>query len=75
VKEKYGIDWVDLYGGEITILPHSYVVEMLQVIRQHYTGTISVITNFVKPSPMFFGDKILFKQPDYRTAVSYDSYI
>lgn len=72
IDKLHGIDWVDLYGGEITVLPYDYTKELLSTIRAHYQGTVSVITNFVKPTPMFVGSNRLFEEPHYRTAVSYD---
>ena len=39
------ITHVDLYGGELTILPEPYVLAMIEVIRDFYEGPISVITN------------------------------
>lgn len=72
IDALHGIDWIDLYGGEITVLPYDYTQELLKTIRAHYSGTISVITNFVKPAPMFVGPNKLFDESNYRTAVSYD---
>lgn len=39
------ITQVDLYGGELTLLPESYVLTLLDVIHEFYQGSISVITN------------------------------
>lgn len=39
------ITHIDLYGGELTLLPELYMVQLFDVIHEFYTGSISVITN------------------------------
>ena len=43
------ITHVDLYGGEVTVLPDKYVDEMLRIIRNHFDGKINVVTNLSRP--------------------------
>lgn len=43
------ITHVDLYGGEVTVLPQSYIDGMLNVIKTYCGGKINVITNLSRP--------------------------
>lgn len=63
------ITWIDLYGGELSLLDNNYITELLNIIRKYYKGTISAITNFVKPQ-MFVNGSL--SGTGIRTAVSYD---
>lgn len=40
------IEAIELYGGEITLLSDEYVADLKAVVREFYTGPISVVTNF-----------------------------
>lgn len=59
------INWVDLYGGEIGALKKDYFYDMKNIIRNHYSGKINVITNFSMLHEGFFED-------DFYLSVSYD---
>jgi organic radical activating enzyme len=65
VKARSEISWVDLYGGEIGVLPDDYYYELKSVIRKHYQGSINIITNFSMMSDRFF-------EEDVSLSVSYD---
>lgn len=43
------ITHVDLYGGEVTVLPDVYIQGLLNIIRQYYDGKINVVTNLSRP--------------------------
>ena len=59
------IDWIDLYGGEIAVLPDEYLDGMIAVIRKHYTGLINIVTNFSTMNDRLFADDVVL-------SVSYD---
>jgi MoaA/NifB/PqqE/SkfB family radical SAM enzyme len=59
------INWIDLYGGEIGTLKKDYFYDMKNIIRNHYSGKINVITNFSMLHKGFFED-------DFYLSVSYD---
>ena len=40
------IEHIDLYGGEIGALKKQYYYDLKDVIRNHYSGTININTNF-----------------------------
>lgn len=60
------IGHVDMYGGEVSILPEAYYREAIAVIRRYHTGTINVVTNFLRPSHH------LWEDPNTTVSVSYD---
>lgn len=45
VSKHETITHVDLYGGELTLLPDQYMVDTIDTIRKYFSGSISVITN------------------------------
>ncbi|MBL7557230.1 MAG: radical SAM protein [Bdellovibrionaceae bacterium] len=47
------ISHIDLYGGEIGILPSSYLDQIKKIMRYFYQGPISVITNLKVINPFF----------------------
>lgn len=53
----YYIEHVDLYGGEIALLPEDYLNEMHELITQD-KGTVGVITNLSKINPYFLRDDV-----------------
>ena len=59
------IDHIDLYGGEIGALKRSYYDQIIEVIRNWYTGPININTNFSKLDDRFFDDGVTL-------SVSYD---
>lgn len=59
------IDHVDLYGGEISVLPVEYQMGLLEVIRRYYSGTINLNTNYTRISP-------IVECPGVVTSVSFD---
>lgn len=65
VAAEYTIDTVDLYGGEIELLPVSYYNELIRTVRQVYTGNINVITNLYMHAPHIMQDNMTL-------SVSYD---
>ena len=59
------IDNIDLYGGEVGLIPADKWDEMKAIIRKHYAGKINVITNLSRIHPGFLAD-------DIELSVSYD---
>ncbi len=59
------IDHIDLYGGEIGILPQSYLTEIQDVIKYFYTDPISIISNLKVVNPYF-------RSPNIDLSVSWD---
>jgi MoaA/NifB/PqqE/SkfB family radical SAM enzyme len=52
INDYQPIEMVDLYGGEIGLLDHGYLLEMDALIKQ-YTDDINIITNLYKIHPYF----------------------
>lgn len=64
ISKHKAITHIDLYGGEIGILPIKYLLELDQVLRA-YTQSINIITNLRLINPYFLRD-------DITISVSYD---
>jgi sulfatase maturation enzyme AslB (radical SAM superfamily) len=60
------IKYVDIYGGEITLVPEDEVLELLSIVRMFYRGKLNLITNFTKITEYFYRD-------DLEISVSWDS--
>lgn len=65
VRKHSDISWIDLYGGEIGALKKDYFYGLRDVIRNHYTDKINIITNFSMLHSGFF-------EKDFSLSVSYD---
>jgi sulfatase maturation enzyme AslB (radical SAM superfamily) len=65
ISDNTTIDHIDLYGGEIGVLPIPYFYEMKQVIRKYYDKPINIISNLYRV-PHFLLDE------DITLSVSYD---
>lgn len=65
ISQNVEITYVDLYGGEIGLIPVDYLDELYKVIRKYYGGIINVITNFTVINQFFYYDGI-------QISVSYD---
>lgn len=65
LAELPSVSAVELYGGEISLLPEDYIHKLRSVVRRHYRGPISVITNLFQV-PGWFLDE------DIELSVSYD---
>ena len=48
---NYTISSVDLYGGEVELLPATYYNDLIHIIRQRYDGNINVVTNLYMQAP------------------------
>ena len=59
------ITHVDLYGGEIGLLPDDYLNELIDKIKDKYNPSISIITNLSAIRKVFL-------RPDIDLSVSYD---
>lgn len=59
------ITHIDLYGGEIGLLPLSYLKELEFILAPFYNGKINVITNFSNIHKFFYQDNV-------EITVSYD---
>jgi len=64
VSQYRKIEHIDLYGGEIGILPVSYLLKLDQILRK-YTNSINIITNLRFINPYFLRN-------DISVSVSYD---
>ena len=42
------ITHIDLYGGELLLLPESYIIDLLSVLEK-FTDNINIITNLSRP--------------------------
>lgn len=67
ISQHTTIDHVDLYGGEVGLLPELYFYELKRTIQQYYKSRINVVTNLAR-IPKFFLDD------DITLSVSYDFY-
>ena len=68
VYNKYKIRFIELYGGEITVLDDDYLHTLLKICEK-YTPTVEIVTNFVKPNKWLFD---VYKTKDYRLGTSWD---
>lgn len=64
-QKWYDIDMVDLYGGEIGLLPEQYVNDLCNLLNKYNIDDINIITNL-----SMVNDVIL--NPDLYVTVSYD---
>lgn len=65
VMSEYGsIDHVDVYGGEIGLLPNTYFNEMTALLKQ-YCKNLNLVTNLSMINE-------ITQHPDYTISVSYD---
>lgn len=59
IKEKnYQIDHVDLYGGEIALLPEDYLYSLDKLLEKYDNPSINIITNFSKINKYFLEDHV-----------------
>lgn len=65
VQDYYDISMVDLYGGEIGLLPESYVSEMCAMLNKIGIDDINIITNLSMINSVILN-------PDLYITVSYD---
>lgn len=52
------IEHIDLYGGEVGLLPKTYLEDMLSTLKLFYKKPINVITNLSIVNPRFLEDDI-----------------
>ncbi|MFN9065959.1 MAG: hypothetical protein ACK5V3_01940, partial [Bdellovibrionales bacterium] len=50
---RFKISHVDLYGGEIGLLPSDYLQDMKSRLRPYYDGPINIISNLSHIHPFF----------------------
>lgn len=66
VSKHYQIDHVDVYGGEVTLLPKDYQRSFMDLIEGFKPTSINVVTNYTAPhSPILM-------EYDVDVSVSYD---
>lgn len=66
LSSKRSLAHVDIYGGEITLIPEEKMTELFSVIKMFYRGNLNVITNLTRiPS--------YFDRDDVEISVSWDS--
>jgi sulfatase maturation enzyme AslB (radical SAM superfamily) len=58
LADNTSIDHVDLYGGEVGLLPAPYFYEMKAIIRKYYAKPINIVTNLARIAPFFLDDDI-----------------
>jgi MoaA/NifB/PqqE/SkfB family radical SAM enzyme len=61
----YKVDHVDLYGGEVGLLPEAYLKDLDNLLFYTSNPSIGVITNLYKINPYFL-------EPDIQLSVSFD---
>lgn len=61
----YNLQTVDVYGGEIELLPDDYYTQLLSIIKQHSPGHINAITNY-------YLQREYLVQPGVDLSVSFD---
>lgn len=66
IRKHTPIEHIDLYGGEVLILPDDYLSGMMDVIRRHYNGRVNLITNLTKMKREFLD------REDITLSVSFD---
>lgn len=59
------IEYVDLYGGEVALLPEDYMEQMFDIIEKYCKNRVSVITNLSAIHPTFLSRDVIL-------SVSYD---
>jgi hypothetical protein len=65
ISKFKSIDMVDLYGGEIGLLPKTYVLNLKEILHKHGIYDINLITNL-----SMIND--IINDPDFYISVSYD---
>lgn len=65
IQQHQQISHIDIYGGEISATPLLYQSTLYSAIRAHYSGSINVVTNFLRKTP-------LIEMPGVTLSVSYD---
>jgi len=65
VLQYDAIDMVDLYGGEIGVLPEKYVKDMCSILHKHGIDDINIITNLSMVND-------IIRDPSFYVTVSYD---
>ena len=68
IYNKYDIKYIELYGGEITILEEDYLTKLMNICEK-YSDNVEIVTNFVKPNNWLYK---LFSNKDYRLGTSWD---
>lgn len=58
VASKRKIEHIDLYGGEVALIPKAKLSKMLETISFFYPKKINIITNLSLINPLFLTDKI-----------------
>jgi organic radical activating enzyme len=58
VSAHYQIAHVDLYGGEVLMLPRKYLEELLRILRIFYQEPVNIITNLSVNSPVYLREDI-----------------
>lgn len=66
IHSRARIKHVDLYGGEVTLLPDAYVRELFAILREVYPGQVNVVTN-LSALPEWLA------RPDVDLSVSWDA--
>lgn len=67
IRQHRTIEHIDLYGGEIALLPEDYLNELVDLAKSHMgaNGVVNVITNYLKVNPVLL-------RPDIDLSVSFD---
>lgn len=66
ISESYQIEHVDVYGGEVTLLPRETQRDLIDMIEEFDPRTISITTNFTAPNAP------ILTEYDVDISVSYD---
>ena len=57
VEKYYDIKCIDIYGGEISLLPNEYLENLVNMCLE-YSGDINLITNLSKIHPSFYRSEV-----------------
>jgi MoaA/NifB/PqqE/SkfB family radical SAM enzyme len=56
ISKFYYINEIDVYGGEITILPNRYINELFDICFK-YVKEVNIVTNLTKIIPIFYNNR------------------
>ena len=56
VSKHEQITHIDLYGGEVGLLPHDYLIELCRIVQKYNNGRVNIITNLSNVYPIFLED-------------------
>lgn len=58
ISSKYEIEHVDLYGGEVALLPEDYLYSLFDIVGKFFKGNINIISNLSRINQAFLDDRV-----------------